>query len=86
MHGNCWEWTRSLYRPYRYRDDDGRNAVDGVSPQSERVVRGGSWRDRPLRATSSFRLPYRQYQRVFNVGFRMILEDDGSPALTTAAK
>lgn len=85
MHGNCWEWTRSLYRPYPYRDD-GRNAVDGVSPDSERVVRGGSWRDRPYRATSSFRVPYRQYQRVFNVGFRVIVEETAAPVLTTAAK
>ena len=25
MHGNAAEWTRSAYRPYPYRDDDGRN-------------------------------------------------------------
>jgi formylglycine-generating enzyme required for sulfatase activity len=39
------------------------------------VVRGGSWRDRPQRATSSYRLAYRPYQSVFNVGFRAILEE-----------
>ena len=72
VHGNVWEWTRSAYRPYPYRDDDGRNdpAADGP-----RVVRGGSWYDRPKRCTSSYRLPYRPYQGVFNVGFRVVMEE-----------
>jgi formylglycine-generating enzyme required for sulfatase activity len=39
------------------------------------VVRGGSWRDRPKRCRSAARLSYRPYQRVFNVGFRVALED-----------
>ena len=69
MHGNVSEWTRSLYRPYAYREDDGRNelAADG-----KWVARGGSWRDRPLRARSSFRIPYRPYQGVYNVGLRVV--------------
>ncbi|MBP7949749.1 MAG: SUMF1/EgtB/PvdO family nonheme iron enzyme [Verrucomicrobiales bacterium] len=74
MHGNAAEWTLSAYRPYPYRDDDGRNAIEGAARDTERVVRGGSWRDRPFRATSSYRIPYRQYQRVFNVGFRIVCE------------
>lgn len=72
LHGNAAEWTLSAYRPYPYRDDDGRNEVVNAPRDTERVVRGGSWRDRPFRATSSFRLPYLQYQRVFNVGFRVV--------------
>jgi formylglycine-generating enzyme required for sulfatase activity len=73
MHGNVAEWTRSAYRPYPYSDEYGRNQLDGDAP---RVVRGGSWRDRPSRATSSYRLAYRPYQAVFNVGFRVILDED----------
>jgi formylglycine-generating enzyme required for sulfatase activity len=69
MHGNVWEWTRSAYRPYPYRDDDGRN---DLSLSGEKVVRGGSWYDRPARARSSFRLAYRFYQPAFNVGFRVV--------------
>ncbi len=71
MHGNVWEWTLSLYRDYPYADNDGRNdmAASGL-----RVVRGGSWYDRPKRATSSFRLAYPPYARVFNVGFRIVAE------------
>jgi formylglycine-generating enzyme required for sulfatase activity len=72
MHGNVWEWTRSAYRPYPYDENDGRNDVAQVG---KRVVRGGSWYDRPYRATSSFRLPYRDYQKVFNVGFRVVIEE-----------
>jgi formylglycine-generating enzyme required for sulfatase activity len=77
LHGNAAEWTLSAYRPYPYRED-GRNEVGDVPRDTERVVRGGSWRDRPVRATSSFRLPYRQYQRVFNVGFRIVCRDEVS--------
>ena len=73
MHGNAWEWTRSAIRPYPYRDDDGRNnpALVGES----RVARGGSWYDRPQRCTSTARLPYPPWQRVFNVGFRIVCDE-----------
>jgi len=71
MHGNVWEWTRSDYKPYPYKDNDGRNNLSGTD---KKVVRGGSWYDRPYRATASYRLPYRPYQKVFNVGFRIVIE------------
>ena len=71
MHGNVAEWTRTTYRPYPYRTDDGRN---DPAAGGRKVVRGGSWRDRPRRATSSFRLSYLPYQRVYNVGFRVVCE------------
>jgi len=68
MHGSVAEWTLSAFRPYPYSGDDGRN--DPAAP-GRRVVRGGSWRDRPARARSAFRQAYEPYQRVFNVGFRV---------------
>jgi formylglycine-generating enzyme required for sulfatase activity len=71
VHGNAWEWTRSAYVPYPYRDDD-RNDPD--SP-GERVIRGGSWYDRPAHATASVRRSYPPWQRVYNVGFRVVCED-----------
>lgn len=73
MHGNVWEWTLSSYKPYPYNDSDGRNSA---KPDGEkRVVRGGSWYDRSFKGTSSYRLPYRDYQKVFNVGFRITINE-----------
>ncbi len=72
MHGNVAEWTRSLYRKYPYDNKDGRNLIN---TSGRRVVRGGSWRDRPSRSTSSFRLSFEPYHKVFNVGFRVITEE-----------
>ena len=68
MHGNVWEWTLSAYKPYPYRDEDGRNAP--LDPR--RVVRGGSWYTRPERARSAYRLSYPPWQRVYDVGFRVV--------------
>jgi formylglycine-generating enzyme required for sulfatase activity len=82
MHGNVAEWTRSLYKPYPYDEADGRN--DLAAP-GQRVVRGGSWFDRPKRGTSAFRLPYEAYQKVHNVGFRVVAEE-GAPAAVAAAR
>jgi len=72
MHGNVAEWTRSAYRPYPYNPGDGRNALDATA---RRVVRGGSWYDRPKRCRSAFRLSYRPYHKVYNVGFRVVIEE-----------
>jgi len=36
------------------------------------VVRGGSWYDRPFRATSSFRQHYAPWIGVYDVGFRVV--------------
>ena len=71
MHGNAAEWTRSVYRPYPYNEDDGRNATGA---DGRRVVRGGSFYDPPKRCRSALRLPYPPWQRVFNVGFRVVCE------------
>lgn len=72
MHGNVAEWTLSDYKPYPYNDADGRNSQAAAN---KKVVRGGSWHDRPLRATSSFRLGFPSWQRVYHVGFRVVVEN-----------
>ena len=71
MHGNVSEWTRLTVKPYPYRADDGRNEP---ANQDRRVVRGGSWYDRPDRCRSAFRLSYPTWRRVYNVGFRVVVQ------------
>jgi len=72
MCGNVSEWTRSAFRPYPYKDSDGRNnsVVD-----EKKVVRGGSWNDRQIKATSSWRWGYPGWMRPFDVGFRVVVEE-----------
>jgi formylglycine-generating enzyme required for sulfatase activity len=72
MHGNVAEWCASLYAAYPY---DGRKVQD-LKARADRVVRGGSWDDRPRRVRSAFRLSYPPDQVVYNVGFRVVAEAD----------
>lgn len=68
MHGNIAEWTRSDYQPYPY--------TEKVKTSSEyKVVRGGSYLERPKFSTAYARKAYYPWQRVHNVGFRVIIED-----------
>ena len=71
VHGNVAEWTLSTYGPYPYSEDDGRNTD---LPSGRKVVRGGSYYDRPQRCRSAFRLGYPSWQRVHNVGFRVVCD------------
>jgi formylglycine-generating enzyme required for sulfatase activity len=72
MHGNVWEWTRS---DYNNTLDDSQSAGENGDSTIRKVVRGGSWFDRPSRSSSSFRLGYPAWQGVFNVGFRVVCEN-----------
>jgi len=68
MHGNVAEWTRSGYLPYPYDDNP-------EETSSYIVARGGSYIERPKFATAYARKAYYPWQRVFNVGFRLIIEE-----------
>jgi formylglycine-generating enzyme required for sulfatase activity len=59
MHGNVAEWTLGRHGSHAPR----------------RTVRGGSWRDLPQEAHASARVGYYSYQKIFNVGFRVVVED-----------
>jgi formylglycine-generating enzyme required for sulfatase activity len=82
MHGNVAEWTRSACKPYPYKADDGRNIIN---TPAERTVRGGSWRDRPKRCRSAFRLSYPDWQKVYNVGFRVAIQTEKDAAAFAGA-
>lgn len=73
MHGNVAEWTGSSYQPYPLTERSEKPKPKQSAPDALHVVRGGSWRDRPHRATSSYRLAYPRYQKVYNVGFRVVV-------------
>ena len=77
MHGSASEWTRSAYRPYPYREE---SAAEAAAAAGRKVVRGGSWRDLPRQCTSSYRFSYQPFQRVYNVGIRVIAASDAIPA------
>jgi formylglycine-generating enzyme required for sulfatase activity len=68
LHGNVAEWTASAYLAYPFRADHARHA----DPRARRVVRGGSWYDRADLARSGCRASYWPWQRVFDVGFRVV--------------
>jgi formylglycine-generating enzyme required for sulfatase activity len=78
MIGNVSEWTRTAYRPYPYQETDGRNAP---AEDGKKVARGGSWHDRPRDAGAAVRFAYAPWQKVFDVGFRIIVEDAAVPAI-----
>ncbi len=71
MHGNVSEWTRSEYRSYPYLEDGIHNRA---TADGRKVVRGGSWYDRPKNCRSAHRWSYPADQRVFDVGFRVMCE------------
>ncbi|MBI5818737.1 MAG: SUMF1/EgtB/PvdO family nonheme iron enzyme [Verrucomicrobia bacterium] len=72
MHGNVREWTLTNFRSYPYNAGAGAN---DASLTGNKVVRGGSWYERPKLARSGFRLAVPNWQRPYNVGFRVIIED-----------
>ena len=74
------EWTRTEYRPYPYLSSDGRN---DVSSQGRKVVRGASGIGLPDDRRDTYRLSYRWWQGVWDVGFRVVCEDEEPTRVAT---
>jgi formylglycine-generating enzyme required for sulfatase activity len=45
------------------------------APGDRTIIRGGPFFDPPTRSSSTTRVAYPPWQRVFNVGFRVVCED-----------
>jgi len=67
MLGNVAEWTSSDYLSG--------DQLHGDETVALKVARGGSWRDRPEYATAATRDGYYPFQKVFNVGLRVVISD-----------
>lgn len=68
MAGNVWEWVSSIYQPYPYDGNDGR---EDLGSSGSRVVRGGSWNviNYGVRSTYRFRVGPSTIS-YFDIGFR----------------
>lgn len=66
--GNVWEWCSTLYAPFPYCADDGRE-----NPQADgwRVLRGGSWYDTEWGTRAARRLSSNPDHASHNTGFRV---------------
>jgi formylglycine-generating enzyme required for sulfatase activity/serine/threonine protein kinase len=75
MHGNVHEWCRDVYAADYFKQ----SPVDdppGASGALSRVIRGGSWEDRPRYVRSSWRSGCTPSDRFRNVGFRLATTPD----------
>ncbi len=74
-HGSTHGDTRNERRVVSLLDDTHfrRGLIVWDPAPGKKVVRGGSFHDRPKRCRSAFRLGYPSWQRVHNVGFRVVL-------------
>ncbi|HUN09647.1 MAG TPA: SUMF1/EgtB/PvdO family nonheme iron enzyme [Aggregatilineales bacterium] len=69
LSGNVLEWCSSLYQPYPFDAQDGRE--DSLDGSNRRALRGGSWYSGQFLARAASRLSYHPYSRDLILGFRV---------------
>ena len=70
MHGNVWEWTQDC-RKDSYNGYPSNNRANTAGGCSRRVIRGGSWNDKPWFMRSANRYRYTAAIRNYDLGFRL---------------
>ena len=70
MAGNVWEWVEDCWSE-SYRDAPTDGSVWRRGDCSRRVLRGGSWNNRPRVLRSAFRFRYTAVNRLDFTGFRI---------------
>lgn len=71
MAGNVWEWVQDVWhKDYQGAPSDG-SAWKTGGEAGRRVIRGGSWLDRPESLRAAYRYGLLPDSRDFNLGFRL---------------
>jgi formylglycine-generating enzyme required for sulfatase activity len=74
MTGNSLDWTSSLYQPYPYQAEDGR---EDATAAARRVVRGGSWGVAEGFARARYRHGANPAVRIYLLGLRVVRSSPG---------
>jgi formylglycine-generating enzyme required for sulfatase activity len=72
MAGNVWEWTRSLYWPYPYDENDGRENYMSNNESVLYAMHGGSWDFDDFGLPSASRWGFVPTYTQYSVGFRCV--------------
>ena len=67
MSGNVIEWVNSLFMPYPYNPNDGR---EDPTAYGARVLRGGTWSDNATNVRTSYRAKFLPTNQGDHLGFR----------------